>query len=61
MKNSKIVMYPLSIDHASIIKNLLHNERLRYKGIDQPNEGIYFKSIDEAISRMDHPDKYYPS
>jgi hypothetical protein len=54
-------MYPLSLDHASIIKNLLHNERLRYKGIDQPNEGIYFKSIDEAISRMDHPDKYYPS
>lgn len=56
-------MYPLSNEHATIIKNLLHNERVRYQAIDgvQASEGHYYNLITDAIKRMEHPDEYYPT
>mgnify|MGYP004355113553 CR=1 FL=1 len=63
MKSTKIEMYPLSNEHATIIKNLLHNERIRYQAIDgvQASEGHYYNLITDAIKRMEHPEEYYPT
>ena len=63
MKSQKIEMYPLNNEHASVIRNLLHNERLKYKAIDgvSSKEGHYYNIITDAIERMEHPERYYPT
>ena len=63
MKSQKIEMYPLNNEHASVIRNLLHNERLKYQAIDgvSSKEGHYYTIITDAIERMEHPERYYPT
>lgn len=59
MKSPKIEMYPLNNEHATLIRNILHNERLRYQAIE--GDGAYIRTVTEAIDRMEHPNKYYPT
>jgi hypothetical protein len=52
-------MYPLNNEHATLIRNILHNERLRYQAIE--GDGAYIRTVTEAIDRMEHPNKYFPT
>jgi len=51
--------YPLTHEEASLIRNLLHKERIEYQYCDYTgNDAIYFKTVTDAISAMEHPEKY---
>jgi hypothetical protein len=51
--------YYLTHEEASLIKNLLHKERIEYQYCDYTgNDAIYFKTVTDAISAMEHPEQY---
>ena len=55
----KETMYSLNNEHATIIRNLLHNERIQYEYCDyKGTDAVYFKTITEAIARMEHPEQF---
>tara|TARA_B100000212_G_scaffold341592_1_gene325225 strand:+ start:3133 stop:3297 length:165 start_codon:yes stop_codon:yes gene_type:complete len=51
----------LSNEHATLIRNLLHNEKLHYKSQGIDVEGHLINVINEAIERMEHPEKFNSS
>ena len=51
-------MYNLNHDHACLIRNLLHNERLQYAYCDKALDAQWIRTVNEAIDRMEHPDRY---
>ena len=54
MNFPKSTMYNLENDHACVIRNLLHNERLQYEYADHKGkDAAYYKTISEAIARME--------
>ena len=56
---SKRMNYYLTHEEASLIKNLLHKERIEYQYCDYTgNDAIYFKTVTDAISAMEHPEQY---
>jgi len=56
---SKRMNYPLTHEEASLIRNLLHKERIEYQYCDYTgNDAIYFKTVTDAISAMEHPEEY---
>jgi hypothetical protein len=58
MKSKKIGTFPLSNEHATLIRNLLHNEKLQYRSQGITVEGHLLNIINEAIERMEHPEKF---
>ena len=58
MKSKKIGTFPLSNEHATLIRNLLHNEKLHYRSQGIDVEGHLINVINEAIERMEHPEKF---
>ena len=59
MNFPKSTMYNLENDHACVIRNLLHNERLQYEYADHKGkDAAYYKTISEAVARMEHPEEY---
>ena len=61
MKSKKIGTFPLSNEHATLIRNLLHNEKLHYRSQGIDVEGHLLNVINEAIERMEHPEKFNSS
>ena len=59
MKNKKIEMFPLNNEHATVIRNLLHNEKLHYQSTQ--GTGQLLNVLTEAIERMEHPEKFFPT
>jgi len=56
---SKRMNYPLTHEEASLIRNLLHKERIEYQYCDYTgNDAIYFRTVTDAISAMEHPEEY---
>jgi len=56
---SKRMNYPLTHEEASLIRNLLHKERIEYQYCDYTgNDAVYFKTVTDAISAMEHPEEY---
>lgn len=52
-------MYNLKDNHACLIRNLLHNERLQYEYADiKALDAQWIRTVNEAIDRMEHPDRY---
>ena len=51
--------YYLTNDEATLIRNLLHNERMQYKA--EGREGAFYNTIVSAIDTMEHPEKYQPT
>jgi len=56
---SKRMNYPLTHEEASLIRNLLHKERIEYQYCDYTgNDAMYFRTVTDAISAMEHPEEY---
>lgn len=53
-------MYYLTHEEASLIRNLLNNERMQYRAEDL-NGGAFYATIVSAIDAMEHPEKYQPT
>jgi len=59
MTPQKEMTFTLNNEHATIIRNLLHKERVEYQYCDYSgNDAIYYKTLTEAIARMEHPEQY---
>ena len=59
MTSNKRMNYPLTHEEASLIRNLLHKERIEYQYCDYTgNDAIYFKTVTDAISAMEHPEEH---
>lgn len=52
-------MYHLNHEEASLIRNLLHAERMQYKA--EGTGGALYDTIVSAIDAMEHPEKYQSS
>lgn len=59
MISNKRTMYYLTNEEASLIRNLLHSERMQYKA--EGRDGAFYNTIVSAIDAMEHPEKYQPS
>lgn len=58
MISNERMNYPLNHEEASLIRNLLHKERIEYQYVDGRDDARYFKTVNDAISAMEHPEKY---
>jgi len=59
---SKRMNYYLTHEEASLIKNLLNKERVEYQYCDYTrNDAVYFRTVTDAISAMEHPEKHQPT
>lgn len=59
MRLPKDMTFTLNEDHAALIRNLLHRERIEYQYCDYTgNDAMYFKTVTEAITRMEHPEQF---
>ena len=62
MISDKRTMYHLTHEEAGLIRNLLHRERIEYQYCDYTgNDAVYFKTVTDAISAMEHPEEYQSS
>ena len=60
MYSNTRTMYYLTHEEASLIRNLLNNERMQYRAEDL-NGGAFYATIVSAIDAMEHPEKYQPT
>lgn len=59
MISNQRTMYYLTNEEASLIRNLLHSERMQYKA--EGRDGALYNTIVSAIDSMEHPEKHQPS
>ena len=55
MISNKRMTFQLTHEEATLIRNLLHNERMQYKA---EGGGAFYQTIVSAIDAMEHPEKY---
>jgi hypothetical protein len=53
--------YYLTDEEATLIRNVLHNERMQYKAIENKTDGEYYRQLVSTIDAMEHPEKHQPS
>ena len=61
MYSNKRMKYYLTDDEATLIRNVLHNERMQYKAIENKTDGVYYQQLVSTINAMEHPEKHQPS
>lgn len=60
MISNKRMNYYLTHEEASLIRNLLHTERITYKAEGREGGALY-NTVVSAINAMEHPEKHQPS
>jgi len=61
MYSNKRMKYYLTDEEATLIRNVLHNERMQYKAIENKTDGVYYQQLVSTIDSMEHPEKHQPS
>jgi len=61
MISNERMNYHLTNEESSLIRNLLHKEKIEYQYVEGKEDARYFKTVNDAISAMEHPEKYQPS
>ena len=56
MISNKRMTFQLTHEEATLIRNLLHNQRMQYKA--EGRNGTFYQTIVSAIDAMEHPEKY---
>ena len=59
MISNKRMTFQLTHEEATLIRNLLHKERMQYKA--EGRDGAFYNTTVSAIDAMEHPEKYQSS